>query len=228
MKAKTINLIVVDDHQLIINGLSALVEVEKDIHFYGGASTWKETKKLLSTRDIDVALIDINMPDMSGVEMTRHIKEEYPDIQILALTMHEDFAMIQKMVTAGASGYILKRTNLEEVVDAIRTVFKKGKYLGRDVQDILMDGIKIPEEKKKETREVSLSKREHEVLTLLAKEYSNEEIANRLFISERTVESHRRNIFIKTQTKSVVGLVKYAIKNKLIGQDTDPGSEEYD
>jgi len=224
MKAKTINLIVVDDHQLIINGLNALVEAEKDICFCGGASTWKETKRLLSVRDIDVALIDINMPDMSGVEMTRRIKEEYADIQILALTMHEDFSMIQKMVTAGASGYILKRTNLEEVVDAIRTVFKKGKYLGRDVQDILMNGIKIPEEAKRESQEVSLSKREHEVLTLLAKEYSNEEIAERLFISERTVESHRRNIFIKIQAKSVIGLVKYAIKNKLISQDTEPGS----
>lgn len=225
MKEKSINLMVVDDHQLIINGLNALVEVENDICFCGGANNWKEARKLLEKHQIDVALVDINMPDMSGIEMTMRIKEEYPDIQVLALTMHEDFAMIQKMVTAGASGYILKRTNLEEVVDAIRTVFKKGKYLGRDVQDILMDGIKVPEDGKPESQEVSLSKREHEVLTLMAQEYSNEEIAERLFISERTVESHRRNIFIKTQTKSVIGLVKYAIKNNLISQDTGPKEE---
>jgi len=166
-------------------------------------------------------LIDINMPAMSGVEMTQEIKKYFPNVQVLALTMHENFGMIQKMISAGASGYILKRTNLEEVVEAIRTVNQKGKYIAKDVQEILLDGIKMPDEPVQEKEPVSLSKREQEVLTLLAKELSNEEIAERLFISERTVESHRRNIFIKTNTKSVIGLIKYAIKNKLIQEDDD-------
>jgi len=226
MKTRPINIVVVDDHQLIINGLVSLVEEEKDIRFCGGANTWVQAKEILSQDKIDVALVDINMPGMSGVEMTREIKSLYPDVQILALTMHEDFAMIQKMFSAGASGYILKRTNLEEVVDAIRIVYEKGKYLGRDVQEILLEGIKVQESPSQATNEVSLSSREQEVLALLAQEYSNEEIAERLFISERTVESHRRNIFIKTKTKSVIGLIKHAIKNNLISQENEPDSSD--
>jgi len=154
--------------------------------------------------------------------MTREIKSRFPQVQVLALTMHEDFAMIQKMISAGASGYILKRTHLEEVLDAIREIEEKGKYLGGDVQEILLEGIKVPEEKQTGGQSISLSKREQEVLNLLARELSNEEIAERLFISERTVESHRRNIFIKTKTKSVIGLIKYAIKNDLIGEENEP------
>ena len=213
---------VVDDHQLIVNGLSSLVEEEKDICFCGGANTWSQAKEILEKGKIDVALVDINMPGMSGVEMTREIKSRFPRVQVLALTMHEDFAMIQKMISAGASGYILKRTHLEEVLDAIREIKEKGKYLGGDVQEILLEGIKVPEEKQTGGQSISLSKREQEVLNLLARELSNEEIAERLFISERTVESHRRNIFIKTKTKSVIGLIKYAIKNELIGEENEP------
>ncbi len=222
MKTRPINILVVDDHQLIINGLNSLVEEENDIRFCGGANNWQQARDILSNHPIDVALVDINMPGMSGIEMTLEIKNLHPNLQILALTMHEDFAMIQKMVSAGASGYILKRTNLEEVVEAIRTVHEKGKYLGKDVQEILMEGIKVPGGSNSSAKEISLSKREQDVLNLLAKEYSNEEIAERLFISERTVESHRRNIFIKTKTKSVIGLIKYALKNKLISQDIEP------
>jgi len=222
MKTRQINIMVVDDHQLIINGLSSLVEEEKDICFCGGANTWSQAKDILEKGKIDVALVDINMPGMSGVEMTREIKSRFPQVQVLALTMHEDFAMIQKMISAGASGYILKRTHLEEVLDAIREIKEKGKYLGGDVQEILLEGIKVPEEKQTGGQSISLSKREQEVLNLLARELSNEEIAERLFISERTVESHRRNIFIKTKTKSVIGLIKYAIKNELIGEENEP------
>ena len=222
MKTRQINIMVVDDHQLIINGLSSLVEEEKDICFCGGANTWSQAKVILEKGKIDVALVDINMPGMSGVEMTREIKSRFPQVQVLALTMHEDFAMIQKMISAGASGYILKRTHLEEVLDAIREIKEKGKYLGGDVQEILLEGIKVPEEKQTGGQSISLSKREQEVLNLLARELSNEEIAERLFISERTVESHRRNIFIKTKTKSVIGLIKYAIKNELIGEENEP------
>lgn len=220
MKTRPIKIMVVDDHQLIINGLNSLVEEEKDIIFCGGANDWEEAQDILQKETIDVALVDINMPGMSGIDVTREIKRMYPEIQILALSMHEDFAMIQKMVSAGASGYILKRTTLEEVVAAIRIVFDKGKYLGKEVQNILFDGIKVSEDPNGEMN-VQLSKREQEVLTLLARELSNEEIAERLFISERTVESHRRNIFIKTKTKSIVGLIKFAIKNKLIEHEND-------
>lgn len=128
--------------------------------------------------------------------------------------------MIRKMIEAGASGYILKRTNMNEVLEAIRVVAKGGKYLGRDVQEILFNNMGQPEETTEQTVSASkLTQRESEILNLIAKELRNEEIAEKLFISERTVETHRRNIFTKTKTKSIVGLIKYAIANGLIDQN---------
>lgn len=219
MKSKPINIMVVDDHQLIINGLISLVEDEPDMRFCGGANNWEEALQILKKNQIDVALVDINLPGKSGLEITQEIRDRFPNTRVLALSMHENFAMIRKMISAGASGYMLKRSNQEEVLEAIRIVNLKGSYLGSDVQNILMEGIKLPEESESKTMEISLSKREQEVLVLVAKEFSNEEIAEKLFISERTVESHRRNILIKTKTKSVVGLIKFAMKNNLLPQE---------
>jgi len=221
MQEKPINVMVIDDHQLIINGLKSLLQDEDDVDFAGGANSMNEALAFVADHQVDVALMDINMPGGSGIETTIKLKELYPSIKILALSMHEDINMITKMIEAGASGYILKRTNMNEVLEAIRVVAADGKYLGRDVQSILMENLSS-----KETLQnipygipATLSTREREILNLIAKELSNEQIATKLFISERTVETHRRNIFTKTKTKTIVGLIKYAIKNGLVGQE---------
>ncbi|MDY0078041.1 MAG: response regulator transcription factor [Bacteroidales bacterium] len=217
---KTIKVLVVDDHQLIIDGLKSLLQDEADIVFAGGANSMQEAIDFVRDNPVQVVLADINMPEGSGIETTRSLKEIQPDIQVLALTMHEDINMIRKMIEAGASGYILKRTNMNEVLEAIRVVAKGGKYLGRDVQEILFNNMGQPEETTEQTVSASkLTQRESEILNLIAKELRNEEIAEKLFISERTVETHRRNIFTKTKTKSIVGLIKYAIANGLIDQN---------
>src|SRR5690606_33689350 len=154
----------------------------------------------------------------SGIEATKKVKELYPDIKIIALTMHDDISVITKMIKAGASGYVLKRTNMNEVIEALKIVHHNGKYLSKNTQNIIMDNLMSPDDlmDSKEKNKPVLSARELEVLKLIAKEYSNEKIGEKLFISERTVEAHRRNIFIKTKTKSIVGLMKYAIKEGLI------------
>lgn len=223
MSQKHIQVLVIDDHQLIIDGMKSILQDEEDVAFAGGANSMSEALDFLSSHDVDVVLADISMPLHSGIEVTRKIRELYPNIRVLALTMHEDITMISKMVDAGASGYILKRTNMNEVLDAIKVVAAGGRYLGRDVQAILMDNlsmsanvVELPED-----APAPLTTREREILNLIAKELSNEEIANKLFISERTVETHRRNIFTKTKTKSIVGLIKYAIKSGLISQEND-------
>jgi DNA-binding NarL/FixJ family response regulator len=223
MPDKPIKVLVIDDHQLIIDGMKSILQDEEDVIFAGGANSMQQALDFLKTNECDVALADISMPVHSGVEVAKKIKENYPDIKILALTMHEDISMITRMVEAGASGYILKRTNMNEVLEAIKAVAAGGKYLGRDVQAILMDNLTGTESPKQTPGEtpVLLTARELEILNLVAKEYSNEEIAEKLFISERTVETHRRNIFTKTKTKSIVGLIKFAMKNKLINQDYD-------
>jgi DNA-binding NarL/FixJ family response regulator len=218
-----VKVLVIDDHQLIIDGMKSILQDEEDVIFAGGANTMQQALGFLEKNDCDVVLADISMPVHSGIEVTRKIKEIYPQIKVLALTMHEDISMITKMVEAGASGYILKRTNMNEVLEAIKAVAGGGKYLGRDVQAILMDNLTAGENLKEITEDspALLTARELEILNLIAKEFSNEEIAEKLFISERTVETHRRNIFTKTKTKSIVGLIKFALKNRLTSQDNE-------
>ncbi|OFY13921.1 MAG: hypothetical protein A2X11_09980 [Bacteroidetes bacterium GWE2_42_24] len=218
-----IRVLIVDDHQLMVEGLKSLLEDEEDIAFVAGANSMAEALSFLNSNTIDVILMDINMPDGSGIEATEKIKILYPAVKVIALTMHDDISIITKMVKAGASGYILKRTNMNEVIDALRTVHNNGRYLSSNTQQIIMDNIGTPSSisDDKEESKPSLSSREIEVLSLIAKEYNNEQIAETLFISERTVEAHRRNIFIKTKTKSIVGLIKYAISKGLIKIDQE-------
>lgn len=219
-----IRVLIVDDHQLMIDGLKSLLECEDDIQFAGGANSMAQTLEFLQNNTVDVILMDINMPGGSGIEATEKIKALYPNVRIIALTMHDDISVITRMIKAGASGFVLKRTNMNEVVEALRIVHKNGKYLSIDTQQIIMDNLGSPHDLQDiaEEGKPTLSAREIEVLNLVAKEYSNEQIAEKLFISERTVEAHRRNIFIKTKTKTIVGLMKYAINKGLI--EIEPSS----
>ncbi len=228
MKSEPIKVLVVDDHQLMIEGLKSLLEDAEGILFQTGANSMQEALDYLEGNSVDVILMDINMPGGSGVEATQKIKELYPNVKILALTMHNDISIITRMIEAGADGYILKRTKMNEVEDAIRVVYNNGRYLGRDTQKIIMDNLSSPPDSldKKDEKKSSLSARETEILNLIAQEYSNEQIAEKLFISERTVEAHRRNIFVKTKTKSIVGLMKYAIQNRLIENEASNRSED--
>lgn len=221
MSEKSVDVLVVDDHQLIIDGIRSILHDEPDIKFAGGVNSVDDAMSFLEVSQVDVVLADVNMPGKTGVELTRLIKEKYPEIQVLALTMHEDYSVITQMIEAGASGYILKRTNMNEVLEAIKIVSEKGKYLGRDVQSIMIESISTakPIIETKDNEIVPLTAREKEILNLVAKELTNEQIAEKLFISERTVETHRRNIFTKTKTKSIVGLIKYAIKKGLISHE---------
>ncbi len=218
MEKTKIKVMIIDDHQLIIDGIKALLQDENDIEFIAGANNMIQALDIISETKIDVALVDISMPGESGIAITKKLKELSPDINVLALTMHEDIQMITQMIEAGASGYIFKRTSMNEVLDAIKTAARNEKYLSQNVQAVLMENIRLKNDLSEITIEntAKLSEREKEILNLIAKEMNNEEIANKLFISERTVEAHRRNIFTKTNTKSIVGLIKYAIKNDLI------------
>ncbi|TVQ06870.1 MAG: DNA-binding response regulator, partial [Bacteroidetes bacterium] len=215
MASEKIKVLIVDDHQLMIDGVKSILEGEEDVEFAGGAVNMEEGLAFLDNHEVDVVLADINLPGRSGIEVAREVKEHYPEVKVIALTMHEDIEMVRKMVEAGASGFLLKRANMNDVLEAIRTVAKGGKYLDRDVQAMMMENISNPDASTtlKTEEEVTLTRRELEILTLVAKEFTNERIAEKLFISERTVETHRRNIFSKTKTKSVVGLIKYAIRN---------------
>ena len=215
-----IKIIIADDHKIIRVGLRGLLEREKDIEVTGEAENADDVLKVLKDQLADVVLMDIDLGETDGITTTRTIKELYPTIQVLGLTMHEEPQYIIRMLEAGASGYLLKNAGREELLSAIHTVAKGDSYFSQKVSASLLEAItrqkELPPESKKATTQSPLSDREIEVLRLIAQEYSNGEIAEKLFISIRTVDTHRRNLLEKLQVKNTVGLVKYAIEKGII------------
>ena len=214
-----IRVIIADDHKIIRVGLRGLLEREKDIEVTGEAESAEEVLNLMASKPTDVVLMDIDLGDTDGISATRKIKEVYPLIHVLGLTMHEEPDYIIKMLEAGASGYLLKNAGREELLSAIHAVAKGDSYFSQKVSATLLQAItrqKDTPEQKKPAVVTPLSDREIEVLRLIAQEYSNGEIAEKLFISIRTVDTHRRNLLEKLQVKNTVGLVKYAIEKGII------------
>lgn len=211
-----IKLFILDDHQMLIDGLKSLLETEKAYEFIGSAQNGVEALELISKNIPDIVLSDINMPVMNGIDFTKELKKIYPQVKVIALSMFNEKEPISAMLAAGASGYILKNTGKEELLMALQKVASGGTFLSDEVAVEIMKSIQQPNEKNETSNQIHITKREKEIIQLIAKEYSNAQIAEHLFISERTVETHRKNIFHKVNTKTVVGLIKFAIENKLI------------
>jgi two-component system nitrate/nitrite response regulator NarL len=211
-----IKLFILDDHQMLIDGLRSLLETEKDYEFIGSAQNGLEALGLISKKLPDIVLSDINMPVMNGIDFTKELKKRHPEVKVIALSMFSEKEPISAMLAAGASGYILKNTGKEELLNALYKVASGGTFLSDEVAVEIMRSMQQPTEKNAPSTQINITKREKEIIQLIAKEYSNAQIAEQLFISERTVETHRKNIFHKVNTKTVVGLIKFAIENKLI------------
>jgi DNA-binding NarL/FixJ family response regulator len=214
----SIKIMLVDDHLLMLDGLKSLLGEEDDFIIVASFSSAEEALNLLNREQIDLLIADIHLPGMSGIELTRKVSEKFSSVKVLALTMHNEASLINQMIEAGAWGYVIKSNKINELVEAIRTINSGQKYLSKEVQSIIMDSIFRPDNAIHEIKQnvPSLTNRELEILNLIAAEYSNREIAEKLFISERTVETHRKNIFTKTKTKTVAGLIRYALENHLI------------
>ena len=215
-----IRIVIADDHKIIRVGLRGMLERETDIEVAGEAEDAAEVLEVLKENEADVVLMDIDLGETDGIKTTRKIKELYPFLQVLGLTMHEEPDYIIKMLEAGASGYLLKNAGREELLTAIHTVAKGDSYFSQKVSATLLQAItrqkEKPDAEKKDVTNSPLSERETEVLRLIAQEHSNGEIAEKLFISIRTVDTHRRNLLEKLQVKNTVGLVKYAIEKGII------------
>lgn len=211
-----IKLFILDDHQMLIDGIKALLNKESDFVIIGEANKAVFALDLIKKITPDIVLSDINMPEMDGIAFTRALKKDHPQVKVLALSMFGERTTISEMLDAGASGYILKNTGKEELVAALKKIAEGGMFFSDEVSAEMMKSMSERAQKKEEEK-VYLTDREKEIIQLIAKEYSNARIAETLFISERTVESHRKNIFRKANTKTVVGLIKFAIENKLLG-----------
>lgn len=211
-----IRIVVADDHHILLNGLKALLQKQKELEIVGLYDNGRSLFDELSETKPDVALVDINMPGLNGMELTCRIKEFYPSIHVIVLSMHDDAGHIMEMIEAGVSGYLLKNINDRELLDAIRTVAAGKLYFSSEVSEKITTLVIKQQRKIEQVDNPKLTEREIEILKLIAQEYSNAEIANALFISERTVETHRKNMLRKTNSKSIVGLLKYAMENELI------------
>jgi two-component system, NarL family, nitrate/nitrite response regulator NarL len=207
MERKETSIFLVDDHRIFLEGIAHLLSMQEGFKIVGYSASASEAETILKSGNVDVLITDIQMMPISGIELTRTVKNQHPEIKVLGLSMFDKPEIIHSLIDAGADGYLLKDVEIDELVDAITTVMDGKTFYSSKIADTLFKSI--------ESKDL-LTKREKEIIALIAKEKTNIEIADLLFISEYTVESHRKNIFRKTRSKSIVGLITYAYENKLI------------
>lgn len=218
MKESPIKIILTDDHQVVRDGLKAMLSGVQDIQIIAQAASGEELFEILLKNKADVLILDIELPDISGLEICSRVAVSYPDLKILILSMYTGEDFIFKALAEGARGYLPKNTTRDELVQAIRSIAKGKEYYSPLISDIMLKSyIKKAKSKNSVDKDLDeLSKRELEVLKMLAEGVPNYEIADKLFISIRTVESHKSHIMQKLELHTTAELVKFAIRKKLI------------
>ena len=213
MKNEKISLAIVDDHQIVIDGLKSLLEGHPNFIVKIESNHPEMMEAILAKNKVDILLTDIMMPIMNGAQLAKMVKINYPKIKILALSMSGQGDLVNQMIDdSDIAGYVLKNLGKQELITALEKIAGGGVYFS---EEVLEEMIKATE-RKKTSKEIHLTIREIEIIRLIEKEFNNKQIADTLFISERTVETHRKNIFRKTQTSGLIGLIKYAYEHKLI------------
>jgi len=207
------NILIVDDHKIVRDGVKLYAESHPDVKKIDEAINGKEALIFVSKNEVDLVLMDINMDNLNGIETSAQIMKEHPEIKIIALTMHNDYHHIKSMMDAGARGYLLKSCNQKEMIQAIDTVMTDEIYYSPEVAQTVMNNM--AKKKKSDASAIPITPRELDILRLIMDDKSNQEIADTLFISIRTVEVHKRNLMEKTGAKSSAGLVLYAVKNRI-------------
>lgn len=204
-----IKLFIVDDHFMVIEGIHSLLQNEKDIEWMGHAGNAASCLAFLHQQKPDVILMDINLPDKSGIDLCKEVKERYPGIFIVGLSTYNQQSFIEKMMSNGASGYVIKNATQQELMEAIHTVVKGKQFLSFDAAVALRKpdtGHGMP----------VITRREKEVLELIADGMTNNEIAGKLFISSTTVDTHRKNLLTKFEAKNTASLIRIAAQLKII------------
>lgn len=213
MKNEKIILGIVDDHQIVIDGLKSLLHGHDQFEVAIECTQPLDMISLIEKKPIDILLTDVMMPGMNGAELAKAVHQQFPEIKILALSMSGQGDLVNQMIDdADISGYVLKNIGKKELIIALEKISAGGIYFSEEV----LQEMTRASELKKENIEAHITARELEIIQLIEREMSNKQIAEQLFLSERTIETHRKNIFRKTETSSVIGLVKYAYEHKLI------------
>lgn len=203
--------LLVDDHRILLDGLKFLIQNQPSVDEVDTANTVEEA--LANVRSVipDLIISDISIPEIGGIAFAQKVKTLFPKVKLIFLSMHEEPYRVKEALSTGAEGYVLKKAAHQELLKAIREVSEGGMYFSSEIQKILIRRMRFPEDER------ILTDREKEVLSLIFEEFSNKEIGEKLSISERTVETHRKNIYQKTKTNTLVGLLKFALENNLVG-----------
>jgi DNA-binding NarL/FixJ family response regulator len=215
----SIRVLLADDHQMLRDALRSMLESDGHLEVVGEAGDGRAAVKMARTLAPDIVVMDITMPDLNGVEATHQIKAENPAVKVIALSRHSDRRYVLRMLEAGASGYVLKAAAYDELRRAIQVVSQGKSYLSPDITGIVVDAHVRPASEPDDSIDAALGPREREIVQLLAEGYTSPEIGQRLHISARTVETHRRNIMKKLGLHSVAELTKYAIREGLTPLD---------
>jgi DNA-binding NarL/FixJ family response regulator len=216
----SIRLIIADDHEIFRDGLALMLSKQQDIELIGQAEHGKQLVALVTELQPDVIMTDVKMPVMDGIEATRFLLSKFPDLQIIALSMFDEENLIVDMLEAGAKGYLLKNADKQEILDAIQSVYDGKPYYCHHTTSKLASLIsksKFNPYKKKES--LSFTGREKEIIRLICQQFTAQEIADKLFLSKRTVEGHRTKILEKMNVKNTAGVVIYALRHKLVAEE---------
>lgn len=206
-----IRLLIADDHQLLLDSLYARLSDENDIEVVALAKNGKEVKNILEGQPVDVILMDINMPEVNGVEACKYVTKHYPETKVIALTMSKNKTYLKRLVSFGVSGYMLKSDNAEDIIEAIHKGHNGEKVFSKNLQSFLLEDLQ-----RESYTEVFLTKREEQVRQLISEGMTNSQIAEKLFVSQHTVDSHRKNLLLKFQVNNTAALVKHAMEKGII------------
>ena len=217
MVKKPIRVVLVDDHQIILDSLSLLFNMIENVEVIETCSDPREVLDVLAKNQVDILITDFSMPYLNGVELTLKVKEQFPDLKVIMLTVADHGESIQDAYRAGVSGYVMKKADRQELEIAVKTVAENQMYFNQDVMKSMLTQAPSHHQDLLEGEKLSqLTRRELEIIRLIAQEFSSAEIAEKLFISIGTVETHRHNIMRKLDAKNVIGVIKFAMKYDLV------------
>ncbi|WP_276380994.1 response regulator transcription factor [Flavobacterium sp. H4147] len=209
-----INLLIADDHTMFLQGIISLLEQEPNIIVVDKAVNGIEALEIIKKGVVDFIILDISMPEMDGIELSKILKKQHPDVKILIVSTHSNVMIVSRLIRIGVNGYLLKNAAKEELLKAINTIAQGENYFAEELEEkYLTNSSRI---EKQVSNLTELSSREKEILVLIAQEYNTAEIAEKTFISLNTVNTHRRNLLSKLNAKNTAGLVKYAVENGLV------------
>lgn len=213
-----IYILIADDHTMFVDGMESILKSESDLQVAGRSYDGPSVIDFLKNNKVNIVLLDVNLPGMNGIEVCKEITAHYPDVRVLAISMFNEESFVSEILNNGAKGYLLKNTGREELLKAIRTVANGDSYFSKEVTETIMKSLM--NQRKASGKNTSfipkLSRREKEVLKLIAQEFTTQEIADNLYISLKTVESHRSSLLSKLNARNSVGLVRIALENNLL------------